>query len=162
MLTFRQFIKESAAIAVAISKRDDPESYYYHITQGKNMDSIAKRGLSRKPGQRNYNFSKRKAVYLSDTPKSARAFARDISRKDDDPRSLRMIRIPKANIDPKKIHRDRNTEFGYRWSRRHPHPKPHEWEYHGDIPPESIEFSGGEHLKKNSKDWKKATNRSPF
>ena len=173
MKSFKQFIVETSKS----KEKEDP--YYYHITKGSSMAGIAKKGLVRKPGHRSYSFSKHGSVYLSSTPKSAKSFAPDIGvsykwRSADaagwdmdakgnintttkTPHSLRVIRIPKANIDPKKLHRDRNMSFANDRSRK----KPTEWEYQGDIPAKNIEFSGGEHLKKKSKKWKRATNDMP-
>jgi len=164
MLTFRQFITEAR-------KEDD---YYYHITKGSNMGGIAKRGLNRKPGHRSYSFSKRGSVYLSSTPASAKQYAPDmgttlkarkgprwqgdkyVAKWDEVPHSLRVIRIPKTSIDPKKLHRDRNMEWARDNGPRR-REKPTEWEYAGDIPAKKIEFSGGEHLKKKSRAWRQAT-----
>jgi len=163
MLSFRQFL--------AVKRKTPEDPYYYHITRGSNMTGIAKHGLIRTSGHRNYNFSKRKAVYLASTPHAAKQYAGDIGVTDggwnrkgtaaapDKPHSLRVIRIPKTSIDPKKLHRDANMEWGYRGTSRK-REKPTEWEYHGDIPAKKIEFSGGEHLKKKSRAWKYAVGDS--
>ena len=159
MKSFKQFIVETS------KSKEDP--YYYHITKGSSMAGIAKKGLVRKPGHRSYSFSKHGSVYLSSNPKSAKQYAPDIGvtyrykGADDDPfkkspNSLRVIRIPKSSIDPKKLHRDRNMSFSHDRSRK----KPTEWEYQGDIPAKKLEFSGGEHLKKNSRKWRAATHQN--
>jgi len=162
MKSFKQFIVETS------KSKEDP--YYYHITKGSSMTGIAKKGLSRKPGHRSYSFSKHGSVYLSSNPKSAKQYAPDIGvtyrykGADADkpfkksPHSLRVIRIPKANIDPKKLHRDRNMQWDQPGGGRRP--KPTEWEYQGDIPAKKLEFSGGEHLKKNSRKWRAATHQN--
>ena len=149
MLTFRQFIREA--------RKPKEDEYYYHLTKGSSMNNIAKKGLLRKSGHRNYDFSKRSVVYLATSPKTAKSYAGDFSSTEkhtktgwkDIPHSLRVIRIPRANLDPKKIHRDKNMEGN--WNDE----KPRTWEYHGDIPAKKIEFSGGETIRKNSKAWKK-------
>lgn len=152
MLTFKHFLKE----AYPRQKRGD--KYYYHLTQGKNMTGISKKGLSTKPGHgRTYSFSKRKSLYLASTPKGALQFAQGMAWKGRRRNSLRLVRIDKSKLDPSKFHRDKNMAYN---DEEHPHKPPGTWEYHGDIPAKDIEFSGGKHYKKTSKKWERLVGSS--
>ena len=168
MLTFKQFMAE----AYPNMKKKDADPYYYHITQGKNMPGIAKHGLKRRKAGKNYSDSVNhgpRSVFLGTHSNDSKQFAQDLAygydrKGNEQERSMRMIRVHKDKLDPKKFARDRNF-----WGLQSAGIKPKKgtnryegkgvpgaWEYRGDIPAKDIEFSGGKHYRKGSKKWKDA------
>lgn len=102
MITFKEFIKES---------KEDP--YLYHATYGEYKNSIKKHGLKSDSGNKNYSDSESGKLYLAKDPHVARSYAET---SDEVPEhyldNIVVYKVHKKNLDPSKIHADKNVRDG--------------------------------------------------
>jgi hypothetical protein len=105
------------------------DDYYYHATYKPYIKSIKLHGLHGDSGNKNWDGSEPGKVYLAKHPDVARSYAET---SDDVPDSyindIRVLKVHKKHLDPKKIHADRNARGSKDTI-----------EYHGKIPPQHLE-----------------------